>query len=107
MQNIKYCYIGNIMQLNYCFKTSTRTRNTKAQSMSETLLSRRYGSYAYETPDDQSRTSVLTAERADNTIIPVMAGLPEERLDASTALTNVGVDCFGHFAVKTGQKNEK
>ena len=43
-QNIQYCYIGNIMQLNCSCETSTRTINTKAQSMSETLFSRRRGS---------------------------------------------------------------
>ena len=42
--NIQYCYIGNIMQLNCCCETSTRTINTNAQSMSETLFSRRCGS---------------------------------------------------------------
>ena len=41
------------------------------------------------------------------TIAPVMAGLSEERLDASTAFTNVGVDYFGPFIVKIGRKNEK
>ena len=41
------------------------------------------------------------------TIAPVMAGLPEERLDASTAFTNVGVDYFGPFIVKIGRRNEK
>ena len=40
-------------------------------------------------------------------IAPVMADLPEERLDASTAFTNVGVDYFGPFTVKIGRKNEK
>ena len=33
--------------------------------------------------------------------------LPEERLDASTALTNVEVDYFGPFIVKIGRRNEK
>ena len=37
----------------------------------------------------------------------VMADIPEERLDASTAFTNVGVDYFGPFTVKIGQRNEK
>ena len=41
------------------------------------------------------------------TIAPVMADLPEERLDASTAFTNVGVDYFGPFIVKIGRGNEK
>ena len=33
------------------------------------------------------------------TIAPVMADLPEEGLEASTAFTNVGVDYFGPFIV--------
>ena len=41
------------------------------------------------------------------TIAPVMADLPEEWLDASTAFTNVGVDYFGPFIVKIGRRNEK
>ena len=41
------------------------------------------------------------------TIAPVMADLLEERLDASTAFTNVGVDYFGPFIVKIGRRNEK
>ena len=41
------------------------------------------------------------------TIAPVMAHLPEERLDASTAFTNVRVDYFGPFIVKIGRRNEK
>ena len=41
------------------------------------------------------------------TIATVMADLPEERLDASTDLTNVGVDYLGPFIVKIGQRNEK
>ena len=36
-----------------------------------------------------------------------MGDLPEERLDASTAFTNVGVDYFGPFTVKIGRRNEK
>ena len=40
------------------------------------------------------------------TIAPVMADLPEERLDASAAFTIVGVDCFGPFIVKIGRRNE-
>ena len=36
-----------------------------------------------------------------------MADLPEERLDASTAFTNVGVDYFGPFIVRIGRRNEK
>ena len=36
-----------------------------------------------------------------------MACLPEERLDASTAFTNVGVDYFGPFILKIGRRNEK
>ena len=39
------------------------------------------------------------------TIAPVMADLPQERLDASTAFTNV--DYFGPFIVKIGRNNEK
>ena len=35
-----------------------------------------------------------------------MVDLPEERLDASTVFTNVGVD-FGPFIVKIGRRNEK
>ena len=41
------------------------------------------------------------------TIAPVMADLPEERLDASTAFTKVGVDQLGPFIVKIGRRNEK
>ena len=41
------------------------------------------------------------------TTAPVMADLPEERLDASTAFSNVGVDYFGPFIVKIGRRNEK
>ena len=41
------------------------------------------------------------------TIAPVMFDLPEERLDASTDFTNVGVDYFGLFIVKIGRRNEK
>ena len=33
---------------------------------------------------------------------PVMAGLPEERLVASTVFSNMGVDYFGPFTVKIG-----
>ena len=36
-----------------------------------------------------------------------MADLLEERLDASTAFTNVGVDYFGPSIVKIGRRNEK
>ena len=36
-----------------------------------------------------------------------MADLLEERLNASTAFTNVGVDYFGPFLVKIGRRNEK
>ena len=35
-----------------------------------------------------------------------MADLSEERLDASTACTDVGVDYFGPFTVKIGRRNE-
>ena len=31
----------------------------------------------------------------------------EERLDASTAFTNVGIDCFGPFIEKIGRRNKK
>ena len=41
------------------------------------------------------------------TIAPVMADLPEERFDASTAFTNVRVDYFGPFMLKSGRRNEK
>ena len=41
------------------------------------------------------------------TITPVTADLPEERLDASSAFTNVGVDYFGPFTVKMARRNEK
>ena len=41
------------------------------------------------------------------TIATVMADLPEERLEASTAFTNVGVDYFNRFIAKIGQRNEK
>ena len=41
------------------------------------------------------------------TIAPVMGDLTEERLDASTAFTNVAVDYFGPFIVKIGRRNEK
>ena len=41
------------------------------------------------------------------TIAPVKADLPEERLDATTAFTKFGVDYFGPFIVKIGQRNKK
>ena len=50
---------------------------------------------------------VTCREGRAQTIAPVMADLPEERLDASTAFTNVGVDYFGPFIVKIGRRNEK
>ena len=40
-------------------------------------------------------------------IAPVMADLPEEQLDASTAFSNDGVDYLGPFIVKIGRRNEK
>ena len=36
-----------------------------------------------------------------------MADLTEERLDASTVFTEVGVDYFGPFTMKIGQTDEK
>ena len=36
-----------------------------------------------------------------------MADLPEERLEASAAFTNVVVDFFGPFTLKIGRRNEK
>ena len=41
-QSIQYCYIRNIMRLNYSCEMSTRIINTKALSMLETLSRRRY-----------------------------------------------------------------
>ena len=40
-------------------------------------------------------------------ITPVMADLLQERLDASTAFTNVGVGYICPFTVKVGRKKEK
>ena len=50
---------------------------------------------------------VTCREGRAQTIAPEMADLPEERLDAPTAFTNVGVDYFGPLIVKIGRKNEK
>ena len=50
---------------------------------------------------------VTCRKSREQTISLVMADLPEERLDASTAFTNVGVDYFGPFTVKIGRRNEK
>ena len=41
------------------------------------------------------------------TLTPVMAELPTERLDASIAFGNVGVDYFGPFTVKIGRRSKK
>ena len=41
-----------------------------------------------------------------NPIAPVRADLREERLDTSTAFTNVGVNYFGPFTVKIGRKKQ-
>ena len=41
------------------------------------------------------------------TITPVMADLPEQRLDDSNAFKNVGVDYFGLFTVKIGRRHER
>ena len=41
------------------------------------------------------------------TITPIMADLPEEWFDASTAVTKFGVDYFGPFIVKIGHRVEK
>ena len=41
------------------------------------------------------------------TMTPVMAELPTERLDASTAFANVVIDYFGPITVKIGRRNEK
>ena len=38
---------------------------------------------------------------------PVIAELPTEKLVASSAFANVGVDYFGPFTVKIGRRNEK
>ena len=43
----------------------------------------------------------------EQTIAPVTTNPPEERLDASTAFTNVGIDYFVPFIVKVWQWNEK
>ena len=40
------------------------------------------------------------------TIAPATADLLEERLDASPAFTNAGVDYFAPFLVKIGRRNE-
>ena len=36
-----------------------------------------------------------------------MTDLPEERLDASTANTKVGVDYFSQLTIKIGKRHEK
>ena len=41
------------------------------------------------------------------TIKPMMADLPEERLETIRPFTNVGVDYFGPFIVKIGRRQEK
>ena len=41
------------------------------------------------------------------TMTPLMAELPTEKFDASTAFANVGADYFGPFTVKIGRRNEK
>ena len=41
------------------------------------------------------------------TMTPVMAELPTERLNASTAFANVGIHYFGPFTVKIGRRNEE
>ena len=54
------------------------------------------------------RNKYVTCRRGRaQTIAPVIADLHEERIDASKAVTNVGVDYFGPFIVKTGLRNEK
>ena len=40
-------------------------------------------------------------------LAPVKADPPVERLDASTAFKNVGVDFFGPYIVKIVRRNEK
>ena len=50
--------------------------------------------------------SVTCRKGIAQTIAPVMAYLTEERLDASTAFINVGVDYSGPFIVKMGRRNE-
>ena len=50
--------------------------------------------------------SVTCRKGRAQTIAPAMADLPEERLDASTAFTNVRVDYFGPFIVKIERRKE-
>ena len=67
MQSIQYCYIGNIMWLNYSCRASTRTIITRSQSMYETLYSKKCESLAYETPYEQLRYLQKQQSTKDNT----------------------------------------
>ena len=102
MENFQYCYIGNIIWLIYSCKTSTRTINTRAQSMYGTYFSKKCESLAYETPYEQLR--YLQKNRVQ-TITPVMTDSPKEQLKNSTVFTNVGVDYLGPVTTRIEKRN--
>ena len=105
MQSIQFCYIGNIKRLNCSCKMSKRTVNTKLLS---NVVQQKMWILGIRNALRSIRNMCVTCRKGRaQTIAPVVADLPEERLDASTAFTNLGVDCFGHFIVKIERRNEK
>ena len=104
MQSIQFCYIGRKHHAVELFlrnehkdnqhEGTEHVRNIVQMKIMNALIS--------------IKNKCVTCRKGRaQTIAPVMADLPEERLDASTDFTNVGVDYFGPFIVKMGRRNDK
>ena len=108
MQRIQYCSTGNITLSDYFCDMSTKTKNMSGLKISETLFSNDSGLLIYEKPCLAIKRNFNTGWRGrPQTIPPVMAELPIERMDASKLFANVWLDFFASFTVKIGYINEK
>ena len=107
MESIQYYYIGNIMRLNYSCETNTRTINEGTEHVRNIVQQKMWILGIRHAFRSIMNKCVTCRKGRAQTIAPVMADLPEERLDASTAFTSVGVDYFGPFIAKIGRRNKK
>ena len=91
------------MLWNYSSVTSLRTIPMKGLSMSN-IVQQRFWIFGVRNVLRSIKNKCITCRRGRaQTMTPVMAELPTERLDASTALANV--DYIGPFTVKIGRRH--